>query len=76
MPFLDSEFGPRSTAFPTRKQRAKDESSGSLEFVLTYNCIKSRDEFELEFSGSSEPELQKFQAEPSWGPSIFELKRS
>ena len=27
--------------------------------------VKSRDEFELEFSGSSEPELWRFRAEPS-----------
>ena len=34
------------------------------------------DEFELEFSGSSEPELWNFLAEPSWGTLISELKPS
>ena len=41
--------------------------------------LLSRDEFELEFSGSSEPELSMkvpSWAEPSWGTSIFELKPS
>ena len=42
--------------------------------VMEYVC--TRDEFELEFSGSSEPELWKFRAEPSWGTLIFELKPS
>ena len=38
--------------------------------------INSRDGFELEFSGSSESELWRFRAEPSWGTFIFELKPS
>jgi hypothetical protein len=38
--------------------------------------LTTRDEFELEFSGSSEPELWMFRAEPSWGTLIFELKPS
>ena len=38
--------------------------------------LSIRDEFELEFSGSSEPELGRCRAEPSWGTLIFELKPS
>ena len=38
--------------------------------------LLNRDEFELKFCGSSKPELWRFQAEPSWGTSIFELKPS
>ena len=32
---------------------------------LSLQIVQARDGFELEFSGSSEPELWKFQAEPS-----------
>ena len=35
--------------------------------------VFGRDEFELEFSGSSEPELWRCRAELSWDTSIFEL---
>ena len=38
--------------------------------------VATRDEFELEFSSSSEPELWRIRAEPSWGTLIFELKPS
>ena len=33
--------------------------------IPRYQILNSRDEFELEFSGSSEPELWRFQAESS-----------
>ena len=39
-------------------------------------ALPGRDEIELEFSGSSKPELWRFQAEPSWGTLIFGLKPS
>ena len=45
-------------------------------YVLDFypQSVISRNEFELEFSGSSEPVLWKFRAEPSWSTLIFELK--
>ena len=37
------------------------------QYGLDSRTLATRDEFKLEFSGSSEPELWRFQAEPSWG---------
>ena len=58
-------------------------STGPVEhFRIKYGTnLGIRDEFELEFSGSSQAKLWRFraepsQAEPSWGTSIFELKPS
>ena len=52
-----------------------------LSFFRAYYILPSRDGFELEFSGSSEPELWRFRAEPSraepsWSTSVSELKPS
>ena len=47
--------------------------------AIVCNVIKglfTRDEFELEFSGSSRAVLWKYQAKPSRGTLIFELKPS
>ena len=46
-----------------------------LDFI-NYKNVGTKDDFELEFSGSSEPELWRFRAEPSQGTSVFELKPS
>ena len=50
----------------------------SVEHLQTseYGGLLTRDEFELEFSCSSKPELWKFRAEPSLGTSFSELKPS
>ena len=43
-----------------------------------YNSIyvDSRDEFELEFSSSSKPELWRFQAKPSWALQFLSWNRA
>ena len=61
--------------FVNRSQNPLYRQPDVLNHVKLMNVIK-RDEFELQFSGSSEPQLWRFWAEPSWGTSIFELKPS
>ena len=45
-------------------------------FLDSKLCKQSSDGFELKFPKLSWAELKKFQAEPSWGSSICELKPS
>ena len=56
------------------KDSSNIEKYVQCKMIMIY--LHSLKEFELEFSGSSKPELWRFQAEPSWGKLIFELKPS